>query len=123
MFSFPKKERLCNKKKIDSLFSKGKAFLCYPFSVKYLLSQGDGKIQILIVCSKRYQKKAVSRNYIKRRMREAYRLNNSQLKNRLTEAGQDLFVSLSYISKDLSDYHFIEKNISDVLKTLESKVG
>lgn len=90
MFCFPKKERLCEHKRIESLFSKGKAFLCYPFSVRYKKYEGKGDISVLIVCSKRYQKKAVNRNYTKRRMREALRLNNQVLKSHLQDNNTDL---------------------------------
>lgn len=122
MFCFPKKERLCEKKRIESLFSKGKAFLCYPFSVRYIKSEGKGNIATLIVCSKRYQRKAVNRNYIKRRIREAFRLNNQDLKSYLKDNNLDLDISLSYISKEISTYHPIEEKIKEIFHILRKEI-
>lgn len=121
MFCFPKKERLCEKR-IESLFSKGKAFLCYPFSVRYIKSEGKGNIATLIVCSKRYQRKAVDRNYIKRRIREAFRLNNQDLKSYLKDNNLDLDLSLSYISKEISSYHPIEEKIKEIFHILRKEI-
>lgn len=119
MFSFTKQERLCSKYRIDSLFSQGKAFISYPFSVRYLCEKGDGKLSVLIVCSKRYHKKAVNRNYIKRRIREAWRLNNHALKDILMKNKSNMEVSLSFVSKDKYNYHEIAKQIKKILFNLE----
>ncbi len=122
MFCFPKKERLSEQKRIESLFSKGKAFLCYPFSVRYTKAEGKGNISVLIVCSKRYQRKAVNRNYIKRRMREAFRLNNQFLKSYIKENNIYLDFSLSYISKEIFNYQQIEDKIKEILVILQKEV-
>lgn len=119
MFSFPKQERLCSKYRIDSLFSQGKAFISYPFSVRFLTEKGEGKLSVLIVCSKRYHKKAVNRNYIKRRIREAWRLNNHSLKTALIENKSNMDISLSFVSKEKYNYHEIEKQIKKILLSLQ----
>ncbi len=123
MFCFPKQERLCAKVRINSLFYQGKAFLSYPFSVRYLVCKQENiPLSVLIVCPKRYQKKAVDRNYIKRCMREAWRLNNSNLKSLLKKNEFHLDVSLSYISKERRNYNEIEEQIKKILVCLEKKV-
>ena len=81
-FSFKKEERLNSKKKIKELFDKGSSFYLFPFKVIYLeqvpLDSGKSPChQIMISVPKRKFKKAVDRNLIKRRIREAYRLNKS----------------------------------------------
>ncbi|MDO5760983.1 MAG: ribonuclease P protein component [Bacteroidota bacterium] len=123
MFAFPKKERLCTKDRIERLFSQGKAFISYPFSVRYsICKEKRGELGVLIVCSKRYQKRAVDRNYIKRRIREAWRLNNSSLKTRLMENKVNMDVSLSFVSKELYNYHDIEQQIQKILQNLENSL-
>ncbi len=78
-FSFPKSERLYKKKDIQELFDKGSSFYLYPFKV-IVQKPADLHInQVLFSVSKRNFKKAVDRNLIKRRMREAYRLNKAVL--------------------------------------------
>ena len=80
MYTFKKEERLCNKKLIDELFHNGSSFLCYPFKVSWLLVDEPAQFpaQVLFSVSKKRYKRAVDRNLIKRRMREAYRLHKQQ---------------------------------------------
>src|SRR5690606_34395065 len=85
--SFSKAERLCSKKLITQLFSKGSAFNLYPLRFVILKAEapGTGFPQVLISVSKKYFKRAHDRNRLKRQIREAYRLNKTKL---LTDNGQ-----------------------------------
>lgn len=80
LFSFGKDERLCKRKQIQELFEKGSSFYLFPFKV-FLLPQTESVAthQVLISVSRRNFKRAVDRNLIKRRIREAYRLQKSKL--------------------------------------------
>ena len=115
-YRLQKNERLHSKKSIKELFDKGSSFFIYPFKVLYLSlnSEHAETNQVLFSVSKRKIKKAVHRNYIKRRMKEAYRLNKSIListesKNRLA------FV---YVSSELEDFDTIESKIKKILKRI-----
>jgi ribonuclease P protein component len=80
-FTFKKEERLSKEKNIQELFDKGSSFYLYPFKV-FFMKNPDPTYpvhQVLISVSKKNFKKAVDRNLIKRRIREAYRLNKNQL--------------------------------------------
>ncbi|MFM7852541.1 MAG: ribonuclease P protein component [Flammeovirgaceae bacterium] len=77
-FTFKKEERLSSKKQIEELFTKGSYFYLYPFKIVYLPAVTP-PTQLLISVSARLFKKAVHRNLIKRRIREAYRLQKHQL--------------------------------------------
>jgi ribonuclease P protein component len=78
---FPKKERLTSKKKIEELFKKGSSVYLYPFRLQFLPGPpADGaRPEVLFSVSKRYFKRAVDRNTIRRRMREAYRTSRAGL--------------------------------------------
>jgi ribonuclease P protein component len=75
--TFRKAERLSRKKWIQELFDKGSSFNLYPFRILCLRHPDPQATtnQAMFSVSKRLFKKAVDRNTIKRRIREAYRLN------------------------------------------------
>ena len=80
LHSFPKDEKLKNKKQISLLFDKGKWFSHGELRIIHLkpenIALGE-KQKIRVSISKRYFKKATDRNQIKRWLREAYRLNKA----------------------------------------------
>src|ERR1700712_260756 len=80
-FTFPKKEKLCSEKLIQEVFKKGKSIYLYPFKLYYLNNSITPLQfpQILFSVPKKNFKKAVDRNNIKRKLKEAYRLNKSKI--------------------------------------------
>ncbi|RXG17954.1 ribonuclease P protein component [Leeuwenhoekiella aestuarii] len=79
--TFPKKEHLKRKKLLDELFSTGKKVSAYPLLLFYVetpLSEENIAIQTGVSVAKRNYKLAVTRNRIKRLMREVYRKNKTQ---------------------------------------------
>ena len=119
-YTFPKEEHLCRKKLIDELFSgRGSSFGVYPLRLIWLPAEAPTAAppQVLISVSKRTFKRAVDRNYLKRLLREAYRLN----KYRLLEApgGHPVAVlGLLYTGKEKMPLAFIEKKLISGLRRL-----
>jgi ribonuclease P protein component len=121
MYTFKKEERLCNKRLIDGLFHNGSSFLCYPFKAQWQFVDEPQPfpVQVLLSVSKRRFKRAVDRNLIKRRMREAYRLHKQQhLYNKLNALGKKMVFSLAYIGKDIVPHDFAEKKMLKLLTQL-----
>ena len=125
MYTFKKEERLCNKKLIDELFHNGSSFLCYPFKASWLVTDTPQAVpaQILFSVSKKRFKRAVDRNLIKRRMREAYRLNKQQqLYDLLSTTDKKVIFSVGYIGKEIADYELIEKKMLKLLNQLSAEL-
>ncbi|WP_259070596.1 ribonuclease P protein component [Mucilaginibacter sp. X4EP1] len=125
MYTFKKEERLCNKKLIDELFHNGSSFLCYPFKASWMLVSNPQQFpaQIILAVSKRRFKRAVDRNLIKRRMREAYRLHKQQyLYDRLNLTDKQIVLSLGYIGKEIAPYDITKKKMLKLLTQLRAEI-
>lgn len=113
-FALSKSERLCREKEIQHLFQKGASLLFYPIRITYLpLPAGALCSQALFSVPKRHFRRAVDRNKIKRRMREAYRLNKAALPP--ARPHQLAFV---YIGTDLAPYEVIQKSLVRALEKI-----
>ncbi|MGM0946593.1 MAG: ribonuclease P protein component [Bacteroidota bacterium] len=114
-YRFPKKERLHAQKLIKELFNEGSSFFLYPFKILYLKKDSLESHQVLVSVSKRKIKKAVHRNFVKRRIKESYRLNKHSLKSTNGYA----LIGLIYVSSDLIEFHEIDQKIQKILPKLE----
>jgi ribonuclease P protein component len=126
MYNFKKEERLCNKKLIDGLFHNGSSFLCYPFKASWMFIDEPQQfpVQVLFAVSKKRFKRAVDRNLVKRRMREAYRLHKQQhLYDILISSDKKIVLSLGYIGKEIESYDFIEKKMLKLFTQLCAEIA
>ena len=74
-----KSERLCGKKAIAGLMEHGKGGVAGCLRYKFLQAGEAGISRILVSVPKRFFKRAVKRNLLKRRIRESYRLQKDLL--------------------------------------------
>ncbi|HNV27788.1 MAG TPA: ribonuclease P protein component [Cyclobacteriaceae bacterium] len=117
-FTFTKAERLSKEKLIQELFEKGSSFYLYPFKVVHRLSPDQGVEavnQVLISVSTRQFKRAVDRNKVKRRVREAYRLQKEIIQSR-SEKGIFSFI---YTAKEILPFAEIKGKLFLVLEKIK----
>ncbi|MGQ1785204.1 MULTISPECIES: ribonuclease P protein component [unclassified Saccharicrinis] len=119
-FNYPKKDRLCSHSVIEELFAKGTSFVCFPFRVIYLSIDlpEDVPAQVMFSVSKKRFKRAVHRNLLKRRCREAYRLKRGELMEYLVKSDQHIAFAMIYISGEQLPFANIRKGMEKSLKKL-----
>lgn len=123
--TFTKGERLSAKSSIEGLFRGGSSFFIYPYRVVYLLvdkSDSPHPAEVLVSVPKKKFRSAVARNRIKRKVKEAYRLQkNSLLYPYLNKEQEVLHVAFQYVAnKDLS-FEILAKGMEEVLKKLANE--
>ena len=118
--AFTKQERVCSKKVVDRLFNdrKSKSMAAYPVRAVFLDIQVEEEVpplQILISVPKRYHKRAVARNRVKRQVREAYRRNKAILAEALRARQRHMVVAFIWIADELCTRSRVERRVKDLL--------
>ncbi len=113
-FRFKRSERLKNRNSIKNLFENGQSFLIYPFKILWTEQKSDEAIRILISVPKRNVRHAVSRNLLKRRIRESYRLNNGEVKEKLILENKQIDCAIIYLSRKIENYDYLETKMKKV---------
>lgn len=117
---YTKEDKLKSKKAIEQLFKCGKTIKVYPLKAIYISKDvvDSRYLNVGVSVPKRNMKLAVNRNLIKRRMREAYRLNNRGLKQTLSINNKAIDVMLVCHSSQILSYQEIEDKIKVILNRL-----
>jgi ribonuclease P protein component len=117
-YRLPKSERLHAEKLIKELFNEGSSFFLYPFKVLFLrkIDLAGQTNQVLFSVSKKKIKKANGRNFIKRRLKEAYRLNKAIL----TQEG--ILIGFIFVGKAEMSFAEIQPKMIQVLSRLNQEL-
>ncbi len=112
-FTFPRVEKLKSRKMIENIFKNGFAVKSYPVRIQFAFHEITEfpRCQVGVSVSKRYLKKAVDRNRVKRLLREAYRLNKGGLIEKLTAVDKRLAMMIIYTSSDKLDFASVETKL------------
>lgn len=118
-FSFNKGERLTGYKAISALFQSGRGLNVPPFRFIYLPATGEAvPVRAAITVPKRLFRKAVERNLLKRRIREAYRQQKSAIYQQLSRKGVAIHLVIQYQHREILPYHVLEEGLQKGLDQL-----
>lgn len=133
-----KGEKLRHRSQVEGLFREGKSIYEFPLRIAWRLIDRKklessfrtgvpprvDNLQMLITVPKKKLRKAVERVKMRRRIREAYRLNRMPLKIALDEAEGDRYLQLGiiYIHNECLDYGDVEKKMRKIIGKLGEKI-
>ncbi len=109
---------------MEKLFREGRSFYLSPFRILILEEKSTGErpvVRMAVSVPRKIFKRAVKRNLLKRRIREAYRLNRSVLTEFLAEKGICLDMIFIYTSREILPYREIEDKIVLSLRKIRSE--
>ena len=121
--SYGKEQRLKSVLTLDRVFSEGDKIKSYPILARHTKStfDADFPFQVATTVSKRRFRKAVSRNRIKRLMREAWRLEKHRLESGWTKGDPQGALVLIYVGNEIPTFENCADTISKIVDVLLKK--
>lgn len=123
-FTLPKQERLCSRTLIEQLFLGHSQYKKeWPVRVVYQVvkrkDEDDAQTEVLMSVSKRYFKRAVKRNLVKRQLRESYRLHKAILTDVLAlHPDTKILIAFIWLSGQTYDSAKVEKAVKAALEKI-----
>lgn len=126
-FGLKKSDKLCSPTAIDKLFSRGvnskcentpESTIAFPLRAVWCrndIRQDGSAVEFLISVPKKRLRHAVDRVKMRRRIREAYRLNRH---NYEMPSEKKIDLAFIYISNELKDYQSVEKSVCRILQKI-----
>lgn len=138
-YGLRKEERLSSRTLVSRLFEKGKSFSVYPLRCVYLCSQREelesafrsfmpekvAGVQMMVTVPKKKRRHAVDRVLMRRRIKEAWRLNRLALEEAV-EGRDDIFtlsVALVYMADRNHSYRKIESRMNGILERILQEIN
>tara|TARA_B100001559_G_scaffold105337_1_gene88646 strand:+ start:113 stop:475 length:363 start_codon:yes stop_codon:yes gene_type:complete len=114
-----REERRLSKKKINNIYKKGDYIKHGCFTINWLKSNSNSpKICLLISVPKKNISKAVKRNYIKRIIRESYKINKPFICNLLLSPAD---IILTYNKNTMPKFNTLETELLTLFKLISKK--
>lgn len=136
-YTLRKGERLRHRTLVNDLYEEGESLYAYPLRLQWRrvsadriaqsfrgsIPRGIDRVQMMITVPKRRQRHAVDRVQMRRRVREAYRLNRHPLlEAAMNSHNATISLAFIYISDKKCSYHKIEKAMRALLEKLTTAI-
>ena len=121
-----KSEKLCSKTEIDNLYAHGTSIIAYPLRAVVLIVPAREEryavtARFLISIPKKRVRHAVDRVLLRRRTREAYRLNRRLLAP-VAEQGKTALTGFNWLASHNYNYTTIERSMQELLGKIAAAV-
>lgn len=118
-----KSEKLCSRTAINEIFNSGNSVISYPLRVVFREVNGCVTVpRFMITVPKKKIRTAVRRVLLRRRIREAYRLNRSILNDCLSGRDGNVEMAFIYLDNGVADYKIIELKMQDILRKISARM-
>lgn len=118
--SLPRSERLRSLGAVRRLFECGESGFVFPFRyVWYAEPDTEPSVEVLFTVPKKFHKRANRRNLLRRRTKEAYRLQKQIVRNGATV---NLDLALIYSSKEVLLYKVIANAVRKILEHVAERL-
>jgi ribonuclease P protein component len=119
-YKLNKGEKLCSRTAVQLLFGEGKSMMAFPLRAAYRLRpRGEHPVQFLISIPKKRIRHAVMRVTLRRRVREAYRLNRrDSLLAALEQQGVGVDIAFVYLDTTPAPYAVINERMISLLSRI-----
>ena len=118
--SLPRSERLRSLGAVRRLFECGESGFGFPFRyVWYAEPDTEPSVEVLFTVPKKFHKRANRRNLLRRRTKEAYRLQKQIVRNGATV---NLDLALIYSSKEVLPYKVIANAVRKILEHVAERL-
>ena len=125
-FTLSKEEHISGRTLTERLFKGGesRSMSYYPIRVVYCLTEREeAAARIMVSVPKRYFKRAVKRNRVKRQLREAYRKNKHLLDACLSEIGErSLAMAFIWMDDHLHDSAYVEERMCKLMVRITERI-
>ena len=119
--SLPRTERLRSLGAVRRMFESGESGFIFPFRYVWFAEADDRmSAEVLFSVPKKFHKRANRRNLLRRRAKEAYRLNKEIFDREGNPVALDL--ALIYSSKELTPYRVIEHAVQKIMEQIMARL-
>lgn len=113
-----KSQRIKKKRIFDELFKAGKSKNKFPIRMVWVATDliEKNNLQTAFVVPKRLFKSATVRNLLKRRVKEAFRINQIEIVEHINQSEKKFAILFMYSNNEIQDFKIIEKSVKYLLQ-------